>query len=259
MEGMRRWVFPVEPAELVEILNDHSVEKQGPFAWPARDEHNRPALFLDLTKRSRKGGFRCTVRAIRYWTPASPFARGSVHIITLRISKARGSYASVIMTCRKPDTYGDACQHFATEMDKLLAELTASLLQVEQGVATPGMTGIPAQEAPTGSDVDNVNGRAEDAEPLSEWDTPRVGHPGLDHDELIYRLAKAQEAEELKQANKHMTWRWIAQEIKWNKGRDNAGLALLRDARQRLHRLAPGDPLLAEVAAWRGAKETKET
>ena len=107
--------------------------------------------------------------------------------------------------------------------------------------------------------MDGSPAHVDAVEPIDSDLAPRVGHPGLDHDELIYRLAKAQEAEELKQTSKHMTWRWIAQEIKWNKGRDNAGLALLRDARQRLHRLAPGDPLLAEVAAWRRAKETKET
>lgn len=31
--------------------------------------------------------------------------------------------------------------------------------------------------------------------------------------------------------------RWIARGIKWNKGTDKAGIALLADARQRLHRL----------------------
>ena len=43
------------------------------------------------------------------------------------------SCASVIMTCRKADQYGEACQHFASEMAELLAELNASALKPEQG------------------------------------------------------------------------------------------------------------------------------
>jgi hypothetical protein len=258
MDGMRRWVFPVEPEGLVEMLRAHSMEKQGPFAWPARDEHSRPTLFMDLAKKSGGGGFYCTVRAIRYITPTSPFARGSVHILTLRISKARPGYATVIMTCRKTDEYGEACQHFASEMDRLLAELTASVLNPGQDPSGFVMAGTPTRQ-PLATPAAEVEGQSETAEPADDWDAPRVGHPGLDHDEVICRLAKAQQAEEIRRADKSMTWKEIAREIGWNKGADKAGVALLADARRRLHRLAADDPLLAEVAAWRRAKETKET
>lgn len=256
---MRRWVFPVEPTELVQLLHNHSSEKEGPFSWTATEADDRPVLYLDGPRRSGKDGFRCVVKAIRYLTSKGPLARGATHIITLHISKARGRNSAVMMKCRKLDKYGAACQHFAKEMDKLLAELTSSLLQVEQGAQRTVGADILQQDSQAEPAVDGSSTHVDVVEPIDTDLAPRVGHPGLDHDELIYRLAKAQEAEELKQANKHMTWRWIAQEIKWNKGRDNAGLALLRDARQRLHRLAPGDPLLAEIAAWRRAKKTKET
>lgn len=257
MEGMRRWVFPVEPEGLVETLRAHSMEKLGPFAWPARDGQGRSLLFMDLAKKSGGGGFHCTVRAIRYITPTSRFARGSVHILTLRISKARPGYATVIMTCRKTDQYGEACQYFAAEMDRLLAELTASVLNPGQDPAGLVMAGAPTRQ-PLAMSAD-VDGQAETAESADDWDAPRVGHPGLDHDETIYRLAKAQQAEEIRRADKSMTWKEIARQIRWNKGTDEAGIALLADARHRLHRLAADDPLLAEVAAWRRAKETKET
>jgi hypothetical protein len=83
------------------------------------------------------------------------------------------------------------------------------------------------------------------------------GHPGLDHDELIYRLTKAQEAEEIRHSDSSRPWKQIARDIQWNKGTCEAGLALLRNARYRLRRLKPGDPLLEEVVEHR-AKETKE-
>jgi len=82
-----------------------------------------------------------------------------------------------------------------------------------------------------------------------------VGHPGLDHDELIYRLAKAQEAEEIRRTRGSGTcWKEIAKEIGWDKGTGEQGLALLRDARQRLSKLEPDDPLLEEVREYRAQK-----
>jgi len=87
------------------------------------------------------------------------------------------------------------------------------------------------------------------------------GRPGLDHDELIYRLAKAQEAEEIKRADPDMSWKMIAKEINWRHGIGGAGLTLLRDARKRLRSLEEDDPggLLREVAEWRRAQETRKT
>jgi hypothetical protein len=87
----------------------------------------------------------------------------------------------------------------------------------------------------------------------------RGGRPGLDHDELIYRLAKAQQAEEARAADPRKRWRDIAEEVGWAYGNKQDGLALLRDARHRLRRLEPGDPLLEEITAWRRAKKTNKT
>jgi len=86
------------------------------------------------------------------------------------------------------------------------------------------------------------------------------GRPGLDHDELIYRLAKAQEAEEIRRADPEMWWKMVAKEINWRHGISGPGLTLLRDARKRLRSLEQADPggLLQEVAQWRRAQETRE-
>lgn len=88
-----------------------------------------------------------------------------------------------------------------------------------------------------------------------------TGRPGLDHDELIYRLAKAQEAEEIRRADPEMWWKMVAKEINWRYGSSDPGLSLLRDARKRLRRLEEDDPggLLQELAQWRGAQETRKT
>lgn len=87
------------------------------------------------------------------------------------------------------------------------------------------------------------------------------GRPGLDHDELIYRLAKAQEAKEMRRADPEMWWKMVAKEISWRHGIGGPGLSLLRDARKRLRRLEKNDPggLLQEVAQWRRAQETLKT
>lgn len=87
------------------------------------------------------------------------------------------------------------------------------------------------------------------------------GRPGLRHNERIYRLAKAQEAEQIRHDDPSMTWKEIAKEIQWRYGIGERGLALLRDARHRLHRLEKNDPeaLLQELTQWSEAKETNKT
>jgi hypothetical protein len=87
------------------------------------------------------------------------------------------------------------------------------------------------------------------------------GRPGLDHDELVYRLAKAQEAEEIRRADPEMWWKMVAKAINWRHGISGPGLTLLRDARRRLHSLEQNDPegFLLEVAQWRRAQETRKT
>ena len=85
------------------------------------------------------------------------------------------------------------------------------------------------------------------------------GRPGLSHEELLYRLAKAQDAEEKKEESPDMQWQGIAQAIGWNKGAGKEGIALLRDARRRLKRLAPDDPMLNKIDEYRRMEVTKKT
>ena len=86
----------------------------------------------------------------------------------------------------------------------------------------------------------------------------------LKHEELIYRLAKAQQAIEIRRDDPEKTWKEIAREIDWRYGSSKAGVKLLEDARlSRLKRLELGeygDPhiLLAEIEDFR-AKEKKKT
>ena len=84
------------------------------------------------------------------------------------------------------------------------------------------------------------------------------GRPGLEHDELVYRLAMAQEAEELRAKDSALTWKEIAREIGWRLGYQESGIKLLLDARYRLRRLQKSDPdgLLAEVAQRKEKKKT---
>lgn len=97
--------------------------------------------------------------------------------------------------------------------------------------------------------------------PLDDIGARPVGRPPLSGQELIYRLAKAQEAEEIRRKDPSMTWKEIAKQIGWRRGHDEAGVALLRDARTRLGRREKGDPegLLQDVAQYRRAQETNET
>jgi hypothetical protein len=95
-------------------------------------------------------------------------------------------------------------------------------------------------------------------EPPAE-DTPKPpGRHPLKRDELTYRLAAAQEAEELKARDPAMTWKEIAKEICWRPGWKPAGVKLLEDARKRLARLQKDDPehLLDAVSQRRKRKET---
>lgn len=86
------------------------------------------------------------------------------------------------------------------------------------------------------------------------------GRPKLGHDELIYRLAKAQEGEEMRRDDPKLYWKEIAREIGWRYGADEKGLALLRDARHRLRALEKKDPdgLVREVAQRRQVQAKNE-
>lgn len=87
--------------------------------------------------------------------------------------------------------------------------------------------------------------------PERQADAPKRqgGRPGLEHGELIYRLAKALEAEQMRSEKPWMKWEDIAVKIEWRHGFKANGLALLRDARHRLDRLRKNDPdgLLQEL------------
>jgi hypothetical protein len=158
------------------------------------------------------------------------------------------------MKCHVPEEYGLACLSFAEEMDKLVAELTASMLRLEQ-TSQASLEEIVRVPASGSSREERVPGR----EAFKDQNAARPGHPGLEHDELIRRLALAQEGEELRAADREQPWKEIAVEIHWPYGSGPAGLASLRNARQRLGQLRPDDPLWAEIAAWRQARKTRKT
>ena len=82
----------------------------------------------------------------------------------------------------------------------------------------------------------------------------------MDHEELVYRLAKAQEAEEIKKADNRKTWKEIAKEIGWKFGSGIPSVKLLANARKRLEQYKDNDPegILDEVNNYRGKKK-KET
>lgn len=107
-------------------------------------------------------------------------------------------------------------------------------------------------------------------DPLPDWLSPKKemppasgnvtarlgGRPPLERHELVYRLAKAQEAEEIRAREPEKTWKEIAQQIRWRHGAGITGVERLRDARKRLKRLLDDDPdgILNEVAELRKAR-----
>jgi len=83
------------------------------------------------------------------------------------------------------------------------------------------------------------------------------GRRELDRGELIYRLAKAQEAEEIKAREPDKRWKEIAKAIGWRLGLTASGVKLLEYARDRLKRAQKeGDrELLDEVKKYRKEKK----
>lgn len=141
-------------------------------------------------------------------------------------------------------------------LEKHLAEHLRRLCSIYKQVRLVGVPAKAAQSSPT-------NEEPTKAQP---------GRPGLelDHDELIYRLAMAQWAEQMKRDDRDMTWNEIQAEIGWARGGTRKSKAkLLQYARDRLRRLEHKDPdnLLEEVAQRRRdlqaeaelKKEKKET
>jgi len=82
--------------------------------------------------------------------------------------------------------------------------------------------------------------------------------------DFLYRIAKAQEAEEWRAQDPAMGWSEIAKEIGWKYGYSENGLAQLRRARRRLEDLKVKDPdgwllTVQERRRGGGATETMET
>lgn len=90
-----------------------------------------------------------------------------------------------------------------------------------------------------------------------------AGHPGIGHEERVYRMSKAQEAIKLRRDNPELTWKEIAVKIDFRPGGTLASkVALLLDARHRLERSIEGgeSELLSEVdARTKQSKEMKKT
>jgi hypothetical protein len=77
---------------------------------------------------------------------------------------------------------------------------------------------------------------------------PPIGKPGrskISHDDLIYRLANAELAEERKKSDPSKPWKIIKQEIGWH-----GSLKLLEDARNRLKRAKKDEKLMREVEEY---------
>ena len=257
----RRLRFDTEPRELVRLLRGHAKTQAGPFSWKFRHEGRELGLYL-IVQESSKNGFECLVKTILRRRPGSSFlADDGEPVATLHGTRVREGETLVLINCPDPKATGSIFVNVALGMETLQKELAKPAPEPEHPMRIRGVEGGgsgPAQATATaGESPPKPSDPA--AVPVDDEPSPPSGRPALDHDELIYRLAKAQEGEELKAEEPRESWRWIARQIKWNLGADEPGLALLRDARQRLHRLKPDDPLLAEVAAWRRAKETKQT
>ncbi|MCB8980379.1 MAG: hypothetical protein H6657_23460 [Ardenticatenaceae bacterium] len=101
--------------------------------------------------------------------------------------------------------------------------------------------------------------REESPQMLQAPDGRKGGRPQMPKMELIYRLAKVQEAIELRD-KENLTWAECASKIKWRYGVGPSGLAQLADARRRLEALQTYDPdnILIQVHDYR-QREKKET
>jgi HEAT repeat protein len=97
---------------------------------------------------------------------------------------------------------------------------------------------------------------------VSTKDAPRRRKkrgPELGREELVYRLAMAQWAEEIKQEDPKKTWKTIAQQIGWSFGSGKSGRQHLYNARKKLERIEEDDPegLLERVAEFRKAHDSR--
>ena len=84
----------------------------------------------------------------------------------------------------------------------------------------------------------------------------KPGRPGLDEEERVYRMALAQEGEEIKARENQKTWKEIAQQINWKYGTSEAGVKKLEEARNLLKRA--NSDTLAHIAEWRKTRKTRK-
>ncbi len=87
----------------------------------------------------------------------------------------------------------------------------------------------------------------------TQKEKPPRGRPPIEGRDLIYRLAKAQEAEGIRKADQNVGWRAIAREIQWWWGSKPTDLKKLARARRRLAELQRSDPngILDDVRRYR--------
>lgn len=156
-----------------------------------------------------------------------------------------------------------AAQRFKREQETIADLMPGELAHRFFALLPPTAAAMPSAGHPVLQEQPQTES-AHGAPPAEQVQTPtkRKGGPGrnkMEYEELIYRLAKAQEAIEMKAAAPDMTWKEIAKEIRWRPGWDLNGVKLLEYARQRLERVinSEDEATLKEVAEFRKEKKIK--
>lgn len=211
-----------------------------------------------------------------------PLPQVNLELVPLAISNAMSEMARLVRTGEIAESwYGkaDPIAHHA-HMQKIEEEIAAAQrIKLEQGAIadlTPGElahrflallppadAAIPSAGQPVLQEqLQTELAQGARAAELTHGMPKRKGGPGrnkMQHEEVIYRLAKAQEAVGMKAAAPDTTWKEIAREIQWRPGWDLNGVKLLEDARHRLERVlnAGDEATLKEVAEFRKEKKIK--
>jgi hypothetical protein len=186
------------------------------------------------------GGAPLTPQEVRAVWPSKPeyYHRAQMPRIILRLMEVAPMQLEVAIQCHHPWAYiKNDCEE---PYRRAVSEIASRTAQV-----------FPASAHDTSADdLPQEDGKRE-----------KGGRPPLGGEELLYRLAMAERTEEIRDANPGLHYRRIAKKIQWRYGTHEAGLALLRDARHRLHGLQKDDPdgLLEEVAEFRADMEARET
>lgn len=185
-----------------------------------------------------------------YIAPSGDDSERGTHLhrlISFKIVPLGHGRTEVIAECRQPVVM-DYFQELLREIGRRWPE--SGLISGQTHSQAPASKPTPSEASAGRKQADGVI--------PTKSGLGKPGHPGLSHNELIYRLAKAQEAVEIKRADKDKKWKEIIKEIEWNRGGTfDSGIKLLQDARHRLHRLEKSDPdnLLEEVTQFRKEKK----